>query len=104
MCLGFLPMDVADEVGVGSLVVLGDLGLLDKKYCAGAFDLFGSGATYTEAMGEKLTPFICKGAFPDSCVGTEEELGNEALFAGCGWSGGESGDMMIVPLVSGALG
>ena len=61
MCLGFLRTDVADEVGLGDFVVLGDLGLLNKKYCVHAFDLFGSGASYTKAMGEELTPFICKG-------------------------------------------
>ena len=55
-----------------------------KKYCAGAFDLFGSGASYTEAMGEESTPFICKGVFPDGCIGTEEELCKGALFAGHG--------------------
>ena len=33
-------------------------------------------------MGEESIPFIRKGAFPDGCVGTEEELGKGALFAG----------------------
>ena len=66
--------------------------------------MFGSRVSYPEAMGKESTSFFCKGAFPDGCVGTEEELGKEALFAGRGWSGGKSGDMMIVPLVSGALG
>ena len=73
---------VAYEIRVGDLVILGELGLLDEKYCAGAFDLFGGGARDTEAMGEELTPFIRKGAFPDGCVGTEKELGKGALFAG----------------------
>ena len=75
-----------------------------KKYCAHAFDLFGGGASYTEAMGKESTPIICKGAFPDGCVGTEEKFGNGALFAGRGWSGGESGDRMSVPLIGGAFG
>ena len=104
MCFGLLRTDVADEVGVGDFVVLGDLGLLDKKYCARAFDLFDGEASYTEAMGEELTPMICKGAFPDGCVRTEEKFGKGALFAGRGWSGGESGDGMSVPLIGGALG
>ena len=104
MCLGFLRTDVADEVDVGDLVVLGDLGFLDKEYCASAFDLFGSGASYTEVMGDESTPFICKGSFLDGCVRTEEKLGKGALFASRGWSGGESGDMMSVSFVGGALG
>ena len=79
------------------------MGLLDKKYCACAFDLFDSGASYTEAMGEESTSFICKGAFPYSCIRTKKEFGKGALFAGCGWSGGESGDMMSIPFVGGAL-
>ena len=106
MCFGLQRMDVANEVGIGDLVVLGDLGLpFLIKYCAGAFDLFGSGASCIEAMGEESTPFICKGAFPDCCIGTEEELGKKgALFAGRGWSSGEGGDMMSIPLIDGTLG
>ena len=65
-------------------MVLGDLGFFDKEYCAGAFDLFGGGASYTEAMGKESTPFICKGSLPDGCMGTEEELGKGALFDGRG--------------------
>ena len=73
--------------------------------CAGAFDLFGSGARDIKAMGEESTPFICKGAFPDGCVGTEKELGKGALFAGRWWSGGKSGDVMSVSFVGcGAFG
>ena len=97
---------VAYEIRVGDSVILGDfLGLLDEKYCAGAFDLFGSGARdAAKAMGEESTPFIQKGAFSDGCVGTEKELGNGALFAGCWWSSGKRGDVMGVSFVGGALG
>ena len=104
MCLGFLQTDVADEVGVGDLVVLGGFSMKNTVPVP-LTCLFGNGASYTETMGEESTPFICKkGAFPDGCVRTEEELGKGALFAGRRWSGGESGNMMSVPLVGGALG
>ena len=101
----FLISDVAYEIRVGGSVILGDLGLLDKKYCAGAFDLFGGGMRSAEAMGEESTPFICKGAFPDGCVGTKKDLGKRALFAGRWWSGGgKRGDVVGVSFVGGALG
>ena len=60
--------------------------------------------SYPEAMGKESTSFFCKGAFPDGCVGTEEELGKGALFADCGWSSGKSSNMMSVLLIGGALG
>ena len=82
MCFSLLRMDVAYEIRVGGSVILGDLGLHDEKDCASAFDLFSSGARDIEAMGEESTPFIHKGEFPDGCVGTDNELGKEALFAG----------------------
>jgi hypothetical protein len=104
VCFGLLWTDVAYAIRVGDSVILGDLGLLGKKYCAGAFDLFGGGSRSAEAMGEESTPFICKGAFPDGCVGTEEELGKGALFAGRWWSSGERGDVVGVSFVGGALG
>ena len=85
-------------------MILGDLSLLNEKYCAGAFDLLGGGSRSSEAMGEESTPFVCKGAFPDGCVGTEKELGKGALFAGSWWSGGERGDVVGVSLVVSALG
>ena len=85
-------------------MILGDLGLFDKKYCASAFDLFGGGSRDAEAMGEESTPFICKGAFTDGCVGTEKELGKRALIASRWWSGGERSDVVGVSFVGGALG
>ena len=85
-------------------MILGDLGLLNEKYCAGAFDLFGIGSRSAQAMGEKSTPFICKGAFPDSCIRTEKELDKGALFASRWWSGGERSDVVGVSFVGGALG
>ena len=85
-------------------MVLGDLGLLDEKYCAGSFDLFGGGSRGAVAMGEESTLFIRKRAFPDGCVGTEKELGKGALFAGRWWSGGKRGDVVGVSFDGGALG
>ena len=106
VCFGLLRTDVAYEIRVGDSVILGDfLGLLNEKYCAGAFDLFGIEARdAAEAMGKESTPFIHKGAFPDGCVGTEKELGNGALFAGRWWSSGKRSNVMGVSFVGGALG
>jgi hypothetical protein len=104
MCFGLLWTDFAYEIRVGDSVILGDLGLRDKKYCFGAFDLLSAESRDAEAMGEESTPFVCKGAFPDGCVGTEKELGKGALFAGSWWSGGERGDVVGVSLVVSALG
>ena len=104
MCFGLLWMDVAFEIRVDDSVILRDLGLLGEKYCSGAFDLLGSGSRDAEAMGKESTPFVCKGAFPDGCVGTEKELGKGALFAGRWWGGGERGNVVGVSFVGGALG
>ena len=104
MCFGLLWTDVAYEIRVGDSVILGDLGRLDEKYCFGAFDLLGGGSRDAEAMGEESTSCVCKGAFPDGCVGTKKELGKGALFAGSWWSGGECCDVVGVAFVGGALG
>ena len=104
MCFGLLWTDVAYEICVGDSVILGDLGLFDEKYCSGAFDLLGGGSRDAEAMGEESTSCVCKGAFPDGCVGTKKELGKGALFAGSWWSGGERCDVVGVAFVGGALG
>ena len=104
MCFGLLQTDVAYEIRVGDSWILGDLGLLDEKYCAGAFDLFGGGSRDAKAMGEESTTFICKGAFLDGYVGTEKELGKGALFAGRWWKSAERGNVVGVSFVGGALG
>ena len=85
-------------------MILGDLSLLNEKYCAGAFDLLGGGSRSSEAMGEESTPFVCKGAFPDGRIGTEKQLGNGALFSSRWWSSGERGDVVGVSFIGGALG
>ena len=55
-------------------------------------------------MGEESTPLVGKGAFPDSCVGTErKELSKGALFAGRWWSGDDRGDVVGVSFVDGTL-
>ena len=104
MCFGFLWTDVADEVCVDDSVIFGDLGLVDEEYWAGSLYSFRSGSREAKAMGKELTPFICKGAFPDGGIGTEEEFGKGALFAGRWWSGGKRGDVVGKSFVRGALG
>jgi hypothetical protein len=45
-----LRTDVADEVGIGHLAVLGDLSFVYEKESAGTGDLFGRGAISAETM------------------------------------------------------
>ena len=105
MRFGFLwTEDVVDKVRVDDSVIFGDLGLVNEEYCAGSLYSFGGGPREAEAMGKESTPFICKGAFPDGGVGTEEEFGKGALFASRWWSGGERSDVVGVSFVGGALG
>ena len=52
-------MDVADEVSIGDLAILVELGLLDEEYRAGAFNLFGDGALEVDAIGGGVGTIRC---------------------------------------------
>jgi hypothetical protein len=81
MGFGSLWPDVADEIGIGDLAILWDLGLADTKCGAGSFDVFGRGVTCVDAVGEEPAPFICQATLPEDAVGAVEELPKGAFLA-----------------------
>ncbi len=58
MCFGLLWTDVADEVCMGDLVILGDLGLLDEQRGAGAFDLLCRRSSDAKTVFEQSSPLV----------------------------------------------
>ena len=101
---GFLEADVTDKVGVGNFSPAGDLGLLDEENGAGALDAFLGRAIAADSEGEDAAPFVGEASGPGFCIVAEEQLFEGALFAGGGWSGGESSDVMCVARGDGGLG
>jgi hypothetical protein len=88
MCFGPLEVDVTDEVCMGDFATPGDMGQFDEESVPWIW--VAAGRVMPKPL-ERSPPHLL--ARPRSQMLASGPRG--ALFSGCGWSGGQSGNMLL---------
>ena len=103
---GLGHFDVADKVGVGNFFSLGAGVFEDKKYCFGAFNVFGGETGFTSTLSQ-TEKNVGGGNFPSRFLGARTESLEREFGTGIGVdqciSGGNDGARLLLMSVAGCI-